>query len=37
MPAKAVDLPVIDKAYDLVVWSCQHVAGFPRAHRFTLG
>jgi hypothetical protein len=25
------------KAYDLVLWSCQHVARFPRSHRFVLG
>jgi hypothetical protein len=28
---------VITKVYDLVVWSCRHIAKFPRSHRFTLG
>jgi hypothetical protein len=28
---------LITKVYDLVVWSCRHVAKFPRSHRFTLG
>jgi hypothetical protein len=31
------ELLVIDKAYALVLWSCRHIAGFPRSHRFTLG
>jgi 23S rRNA-intervening sequence protein len=31
------ELTVITKAYDLVLWSCQHVARFPRSHRFVLG
>ena len=31
------DLLIIDKVYDLVVWSCRHIAQFPRTHRFTLG
>ena len=31
------ELLVIDKVYDLVLWSCRHLAGFPRSHRFTLG
>jgi hypothetical protein len=31
------ELPLIDAAYKLVVWSCQHIAKFPRSHRFTLG
>src|SRR5947209_17039933 len=31
------ELPVIAKTYDLVKWTCQHTAKFPRSHRFTLG
>ena len=31
------ELIVIAKAYDLVLWSCQHTARFPRSHRFVLG
>jgi hypothetical protein len=31
------ELTVITKAYDLVLWSCQHIARFPRSHRFGLG
>jgi hypothetical protein len=31
------ELPVIRKTYDLVLWSCQHIARFPRTHRFVLG
>jgi hypothetical protein len=31
------ELLVIDKVYDLVLWSCRHAARFPRSHRFTLG
>jgi hypothetical protein len=37
MPDPAQDLIVIDKTYDLVLWSCHHIAKFPRSHRFTLG
>ncbi|MBY0228535.1 MAG: diversity-generating retroelement protein Avd, partial [Gemmataceae bacterium] len=33
----ADELPVIQKAYDLVKWACEHVGRFPRKHRFTLG
>ena len=31
------EMLVIMKVYDLVLWSCPHVAKFPRSHRFTLG
>ena len=31
------EMLLITKVYDLVVWSCRHVAKFPRSHRFTLG
>jgi hypothetical protein len=31
------ELLVLTKAYDLVLWSCQHTARFPRSHRFVLG
>jgi hypothetical protein len=33
----APELPVIRKTYDLVLWSCRHIGGFPRPHRFVLG
>jgi hypothetical protein len=35
--AKAEELTVIVKAYDLILWSCKHTSGFPRIHRFALG
>jgi hypothetical protein len=31
------ELKVIQRTYELVKWSCQHTAGFPRSHRFVLG
>ena len=31
------EMLLISKVYDLVVWSCRHVAKFPKSHRFTLG
>lgn len=31
------ELPVILKTYDMVSWSVQHTARFPRSHRFVLG
>jgi hypothetical protein len=31
------ELLVIDRTYELVFWSCRHIAVFPRSHRFTLG
>ena len=37
MPKAPPEMAVITKVYDLVIWSCQHVAKFPRSHRFTLG
>lgn len=38
MPTKPnAELQVIQKTYDLVLWSCQHIAKFPRSARFTLG
>jgi hypothetical protein len=30
-------LPVIARTYELVRWSCAHVARFPRSYRCTLG
>ncbi|MBI1916499.1 MAG: hypothetical protein HYS12_17460 [Planctomycetes bacterium] len=32
-----VDLPVIARAYDFLIWTAKHVARFPRAHRFNVG
>ncbi len=37
MTQSSSELLVIDKTYELVLWSCRHIAGFPRSHRFTLG
>ena len=31
------ELTVITKAYDLILWSCNHTGKFPRNHRFMLG
>jgi hypothetical protein len=31
------ELIVITKAYDLILWSCNHTSRFPRTHRFVLG
>jgi hypothetical protein len=28
-------MAVITKVYDLVIWSCNHIAKFPRSHRFS--
>ena len=33
----AVELTVITKTYDLILWSCNHTGKFPRNHRFVLG
>ena len=33
----AVELTVITKTYDLILWSCHHTGKFPRNHRFVLG
>ena len=37
MAKAGAEMLLITKVYDLVVWSCRHVAKFPRSHRFTLG
>ena len=37
MPKAPAEMVVITKVYDLVIWSCHHIAKFPRSHRFTLG
>jgi 23S rRNA-intervening sequence protein len=34
---RAEELIVITKTYDLILWSCNHTAKFPRNHRFVLG
>src|SRR5947208_16771926 len=36
-PKRQEELIVITKAYDLILWSCNHTAKFPRNHRFVLG
>ena len=37
MPAATDDLQVVARAYDMILWTCSHVARFPRLHRFALG
>ena len=37
MAKAAPEMAVVTKVYDLVIWSCQHIAKFPRSQRFTLG
>ena len=32
-----LELVVITKTYDLILWSCHHTGKFPRNHRFVLG
>ena len=36
-PRRTEELTVITKAYDLILWSCNHTGKFPRNHRFVLG
>ena len=36
-PKSPVEMTVITKAYDLILWSCNHTGKFPRNHRFVLG
>ncbi len=31
------ELPIIEKTYQLILWSCNHTSKFPRNHRFVLG
>lgn len=33
----AADLPILTKTYDLVMWTLNHTAKFPRSHRYSLG
>ena len=37
IPKPQVELTVITKSYDLILWSCNHTSKFPRNHRFVLG
>lgn len=37
MPKPETELLVINKMYDLVIWSCQRIGKFPRDRRYTLG
>ena len=36
-PKTQIELTVITKTYDLILWSCNHTGKFPRNHRFVLG
>ena len=31
------EIPVILKLYDLILWTLNHTAKFPRHHRYSLG
>ena len=31
------ELQVVTQTYDLLLWTCRHIARFPRLHRYTLG
>jgi hypothetical protein len=37
MPQAPAELTVITKMYQLLVWTANHVAKFPRCHRATIG
>ena len=37
VPKPQVELTVITKTYDFILWSCNHTSKFPRNHRFVLG
>ena len=37
MAKQTPELTILDKTYDLILWSCQHTSRFPRNHRFVLG
>lgn len=37
MAKATAEMLVISKMYDFVIWSSNHIAKFPRTHRFTLG
>ena len=36
MARVTIELDVINKTYELVVWSSQHLEKFPKTYRFTL-
>ena len=36
MSAQA-EIPAIMKSYDLILWTLNHTARFPRHHRYSLG
>ena len=37
MKKLTTELAVIARTYEFVIWTCQHIAKFPRSYRFTLG
>ncbi len=37
MPRAPIELTVIQKAYEFVVWSTKHLERFPKTHRYELG
>lgn len=36
-PKPQLELTVVTKTYDFILWSCHHTGKFPRNHRFVLG
>lgn len=37
MPRAEAELEIIEKAYNLLIWSLNHITKFPRNHRYGLG
>jgi hypothetical protein len=37
MDEAPAELLIVRKTYDLVIWTCKHLARFPRSYRCTLG
>ena len=33
----AADLEILSRTYDLILWTLNHTAKFPRSHRYSLG
>ena len=37
MAEASAELQVVTQTYDLLLWTCRHISGFPRVFRYTLG
>ena len=37
MPKADTELVVIEKTYELQIWTLNHIAKFPRSHRYGVG